>query len=111
MVRNLQEAKKKMKAIADACGKPIIFGECGCSSIKDGATSPSATSPTAEPNEDEQAMYMEALFRTFAGEDWWKWDQNSAQNPDYTREQVLKTDFTIRGKKAEGVFRQWAKKE
>lgn len=117
MVRNLQEAKKKMKVIADACGKPIIFGECGCSSIKDGATSPSATSPTAEPDEDEQAKYMEALFRTFAGEDWcrgftwWKWDQNSTQNPEYTREQVLKTDFTIRGKKAEGVFRHWARKE
>lgn len=114
MVRNLQEAKKKMKAIADACGKPIIFGECGCSSIKDGATSPSATSPTAVPDEDEQAMYMEALFRTFAGEDWcrgftwWKWDQHSLQRADTTSEQVRKTDFTIHGKKAEGVFRKWA---
>ena len=117
MMRNLQEAKKKMKAIADACGKPVIFGECGCSSIKDGAISPSATSPVAEPDEDEQAKYMEALFRTFAGEDWcrgftwWKWDQNSPQNPDYAREQVQKTDFTIRGKKAEGIFRIWAKGE
>ena len=52
----------------------------------------------------------------FAGEDWcrgftwWKWDQDSPQNPDYTREQVRKTDFTIRGKKAEGVFRLWAGK-
>ena len=117
MMRNLQEAKEKMRAIADACGKPVIFGECGCSSIKDGAISPSATSPVAEPDEDEQAKYMEALFRTFAGEDWcrgftwWKWDQNSPQNPDYAREQVQKTDFTIRGKKAEGIFRIWAKGE
>lgn len=117
MMRNLQEAKKKMTQIADACGRPVIFGECGCSSIKNGATSPSGTSPTAEPDEDEQAKYMEALFRTFAGEDWcrgftwWKWDQNTPQNPNYTREQVRKTDFTIRGKKAEGIFRSWSKNE
>ena len=114
MVANLAEAKENMKAIADACGKPILFGECGCASMKDGAARPSATSPFAECDEEEQARYVEALFRVFAGEDWclgfhwWKWDQHSPRKAEATAEQVRKTDFTIHGKKAEGVFRKWA---
>ncbi len=114
MVANLQDAKAKMKAISDAIGRPVVFGECGCASMRDGAIDPSATSPFGEPDEEEQARYAEALFRVFAGEEWcrgfhwWKWDQHSPQRPDVTREQVRATDFTLRGKKAEAVFRKWA---
>ena len=89
-------------------------GECGCSSTQNGARSPSAVFATVD--EDEQANYMEALFRVFAKETWcrgfhwWKWDQNSPTKPDSTREDTLARDFTIRGKKAEAVFRRWSKK-
>jgi hypothetical protein len=114
MVKNLAGAHGRMKAIADAMGRPIIFGECGCSSTQDGARSPSAVFTTVD--EDEQANYMEALFRVFAHEPWcrgfhwWKWDQNSPTKPDSTREDTLARDFTFRGKKAEAVFRRWTRK-
>ena len=81
---------------------------------KDGAESPSGLDVEAEPDEDEQAMYMEALFRVFAHETWcrgfhwWKWDQHSSRREGVTREQVRARDFTFRGKKAEAVFRRWA---
>ena len=71
----------------------------------------------AEPDEDEQAMYMEALFRVFAHETWcrgfhwWKWDQHSSRREGVTREQVRARDFTFRGKKAEAVFKRWADAE
>ncbi len=113
MVANLAGARDWMKAIADAMGRPVIFGECGCSSTKDGALSPSAIFAVAD--EDEQATYMEALFRVFASEPWcrgfhwWKWDQNSPMKPDSTRESTHARDFTIRGKRAEGVFSRWAR--
>ena len=114
MADRLKGAHARMSAIAQATGKPIVFGECGCASIKDGAASPSGLDVEAEPDEDEQAMYMEALFRVFAHETWcrgfhwWKWDQHSPRRKGVTREQVRARDFTIRGKKAEAVFRRWA---
>ena len=114
MVKNLAGAHARMKAIADAMGRPIIFGECGCSSTQDGARSPSGVFTVVD--EDEQANYMEALFRVFAHEPWcrgfhwWKWDQNSPIKPNSTREETLARDFTVRGKKAEAVFRRWARK-
>ena len=114
MVKNLAGAHARTKAIADAMGRPIIFGECGCSSTQDGAKSPSRILTVVD--EDEQANYMEALFRVFAHEPWcrgfhwWKWDQNSPTKPDSTREGTLARDFTFRGKKAEAVFRHWVRR-
>jgi len=114
MVKNLAGAHARTKAIADAMGRPIIFGECGCSSTQDGAKSPSRIFTVVD--EDEQANYMEALFRVFAHEPWcrgfhwWKWDQNSPTKPDSTREGTLARDFTFRGKKAEAVFRHWVRR-
>lgn len=113
MADRLKGAHARMFAIAQATGKPIVFGECGCASIKDGAASPSGLDVEAEPDEDEQATYMEALFRVFAHETWcrgfhwWKWDQHSPRREGVTREQVRARDFTFRGKKAEAVFRRW----
>lgn len=116
MAARLKGAHSKMSAIARASGKPIVFGECGCTSSKDGAVSPSALDVESVIDEDEQARYMEALFRVFAHEPWcrgfhwWKWDQNSPAKPGVTREQTRARDFTFRGKKAEAVFRRWAQK-
>ena len=115
MAARLKGAHDKMRAIAKAAGRPIVFGECGCASMKDGAVSPSALDVEAVADEDEQAKYMEALFRVFAREPWirgfhwWKWDQNSPRREGVAREQVRARDFTFRGKKAEEVFRRWAR--
>jgi hypothetical protein len=117
MMKRLKVAHTKMKAIADAAKKPILFGECGCSSNVDSALSPSAMSPFIEFDEEEQARYMEALFRVFAHEkwcmgfQWWKWDQHVAPKPGATVETTRACDFTFAGKKAEKVFKKWASKK
>ena len=115
MMKRLSGAHAKVEAIAKALGKPVVFGECGCGSIRDGAATPSWFSPFAEADEEEQARYMDALFGVFAREDWclgfhwWKWDQHSPVKPGATLAQARARDFTIRGKKAEGVFSRWAR--
>lgn len=114
MALRLNEARAKMKAISDAMGRPILFGECGCSSNVGSARSPSSMSPFVEIDEEEQARYMEALFRVFAKEDWclgfhwWKWDQHVDPQPGATKESTRASDFTIKGKKSENVFKNWA---
>ena len=117
MVKRLEGAHVQVSAIAQATGKPIVFGECGCSSTKDAAAAPSGLGFNAKPDEEEQARYMEALFRVFAHEPWcrgfhwWTWDQLWPRRKGRTREQIRARDFTIRGKKAEEVFRRWARRK
>lgn len=56
--------------------------------------------PETGPDQDEQASFMEAMFRAVSalsggmGLCWWKWDPDSA--------------FSIAGKSAEKVFSSWA---
>lgn len=114
MMVRLKGAHAKMKAIAKAAGKPILFGECGCSSNVNSAFSPSDMSPFKKFDEEEQARYMEALFRVFAHEKWimgfhwWKWEQHVPPKPGATVETTRASDFTFKGKKSEEVFRKWA---
>ena len=113
MMRNMEPARETMREIARLYGKPLTFGECGCTSAKGKARSPSWYG-VAPADEAEQATYMEALFRMFASEPWcrgfhwWSWDVLWPIIPD-TRA-LRRMDFTIRGKKAEGVFRAWSEK-
>ena len=115
MKERLSQALANMREIAEAYGKPLMFGECGCTSSKDGAASPSGyASKDAPADEDEQARYMEALFDTFKDEPWclgfhwWKWDQH-CPGKGWEGPAGLARDFTFRGKKAEAVFRAFAK--
>ena len=113
MMRNMEPARKKMREIARLYGKPLTFGECGCTSARGKARSPSWYG-VAPADENEQATYMEALFRMFASEPWcrgfhwWSWDVLWPIIPDTCA--LRKMDFSIRGKKAEGVFRAWSEK-
>ncbi len=113
MMRNMEPARETMREIARLYGKPITFGECGCTSAKGKARSPSWYG-VAPADGAEQATYMEADFRMFASEPWcrgfhwWSWDVLWPIIPD-TRA-LRRMDFTIRGKKAEGVFRAWSEK-
>lgn len=114
MRERLAPALAKMRGIAVASGRPVLFGECGCTSSRDGATCPSGyAAPDAPADEDEQARYMEALFGVFAPEPWclgfhwWKWDQHSPVK-GWRGPAGRARDFTIKGKKAEAVFRAWA---
>ena len=115
MRERLSYALENMREIAASYGKPILFGECGCTSSQGGAVSPSGYAfKDASVDEVEQARYMEALFRTFKDEPWclgfhwWKWDQHSPAK-GWAGPAGIARDFTIKGKKAESVFRSFAK--
>ena len=64
---------------------------------------------------EEQANYMEAMFRTFhdlpgwMGLFWWKWDETQ-NRPHYHTDPNGEKGFTIQGKPAEAVLKKWFNK-
>ena len=92
-------------------GKQIIFMEIGCRSARGCAMMPYDFSHREFPyDEDEQANFYESCMRSmwdepwFAGFFWWDW---------YTRmpQRQPEMGFSIAGKKAEKVVREWYAKE
>ena len=88
-------------------GRQVIFMEIGCRSARGCAMMPYDFSHREFPyDEDEQARFYESCFRSmwnedwFAGFFWWDW---------YTKlpSRDMETGFSIAGKKAEQVVRQW----
>ena len=88
-------------------GKQIIFMEIGCRSAKGCAMMPYDFSHREFPyDEDEQANFYESCFRAtwdlpwFAGYFWWDWYTKIPQRDP-------EMGFSIVGKKAEQVVREW----
>ena len=112
LMKNLEPVREELRQLAALYGKPILFGECGCSSWKGCASSPSAYGETVfnAPYDGEgQARYMEAFFRTFMNEPWcygfcwWKWDDHS---PSLRSDIDPRKGFTVTGKPSEAVMRR-----
>jgi hypothetical protein len=61
---------------------------------------------------EEQANYMQASFETFTdvpgwmGLLWWKWDETQIR-PQYHGDPNGERGFTIQGKPAEEIMRNW----
>ena len=92
-------------------GKQIIFMEIGCRSARGCAMMPYDFTHREFPyDEDEQAAFYESCFRSmwnepwFAGFFWWDW---------YTKlpQKEHETGFSISGKKAEQIVKQWYSKD
>ena len=92
-------------------GKQILFMEIGCRSASGCAMMPYDFTHREFPyDEDEQANFYESCFRSlwdepwFAGWFWWDW---------YTRlpEHTPEMGFSIVGKKAEAVVKEWYAKK
>ncbi len=88
-------------------GKQIIFMEIGCRSAKGCAMMPYDFSHKEFPyDEDEQANFYESCFRSmwnepwFAGYFWWDWYTKIPQRDP-------EMGFSIVGKKAEAVVKEW----
>ncbi len=88
-------------------GKQIIFMEIGCRSAKGCAMIPYDFSHHEYPyDEDEQANFYESCMRSmwnepwFAGFFWWDW---------YTKIPTRQPEmgFSVVGKKAEGILKEW----
>ncbi len=111
-IKNMKTAwdgyKKELKAVSDANGgKQIIFMEIGCRSARGCAMMPYDFTHREFPyDEDEQASFYESCFLSmwdepwFAGFFWWDW---YTKLPDKHPE----TGFSIAGKKAEAVVKEW----
>ena len=99
--------------LAKRYGKPIQFGEFGCTSSKAGARSP-ATDSHLGYDGAEQANFLEAFMRVFSKEDWcrgyywWNWTQSFSEAERLRREKDgPNTGFGPYGKPVADVFRKW----
>ena len=113
MAVHMEKEREKLRRIAAMYGKPIIFGEIGCTSTVGAAKNPSGFSVEDSVYcEEEQANYLEAVMRTFIDEPWWhglywwKWDEQVAR-PWMTDPTMEDKGFTVRGKKAAEIMKTW----
>ncbi len=103
---------ERFRGYAKLYGKPILFGECGCTSSVGGATRPSGWSTTPTYDGNEQAAFFEAVIETFRGEPWWrglcqwKWDEQMPR-PFLDADPAGNSGFTIKGKPAEKLFARY----
>ncbi len=119
MVEQLVPIRNRFRALAHAYGKPIAFGECGCTSTNGGATCPSSwsgTSGTGCYDGEEQARYLEAVLTLFweepwwAGIYWWKWDEH-VERPQFAGDPAGDKGFTVVGKPAMKVMERFFGRE
>ncbi|MBO4305311.1 MAG: hypothetical protein J6A21_12070 [Lentisphaeria bacterium] len=113
MVEYLQPRKARIKSICERFGnKPIAFTEIGVRSANGCIANPCDFQADTWFDEEEQANYMEAIFRTFQdipqwlGLYWWKWDETQYR-PHYHGDPRGDRGFTIQGKMAEKVLKKY----
>jgi hypothetical protein len=112
MVAFLEPQVSKWRSIAETYGKPIAFGECGCTSSSGAAMHPAGWSSETGYDGLEQANYLEAVLRSFWSEPWWhglywwKWDEQN-DRANFKGESGRDKGFTIEGKPAAGVMQRW----
>ena len=107
MIESWNEVKKYLKAVSKANnGKKIIFMEIGCRSALGCAQMPwDFTHKDCPYSEDEQAAFYESALSSMWDEDWfcgffwWDWYTFLPEGQD--------NGFSIYGKKAEKVIREW----
>ena len=93
--------------------KPVLFTETGVRSAHGCISLPWDAFSETTYDAQEQADYMEALYRVFsekpqfAGMFWWKWDETQKRD-HYDPDPRKDRGFTICGKPACDVFRKWS---
>ena len=112
IVEKLHPEVERFRRLAQTYGKPISFGECGCTSSSGGAMHPSGWSGEGKYDPTEQSNYMEAVFRSFWNEPWWhglfwwKWDEQN-DRPQFKNDPAGDKGFTIDGKPAADIMKKW----
>lgn len=108
----MQGLVKNLSTAAEKLGKPIFMAEVGCRSVEGAQVVPSdCWHNHGEYDGEIQAAYMQSMFLAFSpqpwwsGFFWWKWDEQ--QNRPQFHKKGGDTGFTIAGKPAEKVFRDW----
>lgn len=116
MTEFLKPRRKRIASIMEYFGgMPIVFTELGVRSSHGCTMLPYNYVWDTRYDGEEQANYMEAIFRTFndlpgwMGLFWWKWDETQYR-PHYHNDPAGDKGFTIQGKPAEEVLRKWFQK-
>ncbi len=117
MVKYLEPRKKRIQSICERFDNmPIAFTEYGVRSAHGCIMQPYNFLWDTYYDGEEQANYMEASFRTFwevpewMGFFWWKWDETQ-DRPHYKGDTNGDKGFTIQGKPAEQVLKNWVNKK
>ena len=88
-------------------GRKVLFTEAGYTSQQGTTTQPNNYQLGTPPDDAEQAAAYQALLATFSGQPWWEgvywWVWNAL--PDDGSDHA--TNYSPRGKAAEGVIREW----
>ena len=105
--------KARIKSIVERFNnKPILFTEYGVRSARGCTMAPYNYLWDTRYSGEEQANYMQASFETFTdvpgwmGLLWWKWDETQIR-PQYHGDPNGERGFTIQGKPAEEIMRNW----
>ena len=83
MLEYLKPALEHHRRIAALYGKPFYFGEVGCCAAAGATRKPWGWDNPGGYDGQEQANFMEAVFRTFWSEPWWmgmywwKWEEQN----------------------------------
>lgn len=112
IVTNLKPQVERFRRLAEVYDKPIMFGEVGCTSSTGGAMHPSGWQGDGRYDPDEQANYLDAVLQSFWNEPWWygmywwKWDEQN-HRPQFTDDPAGDKGFTLDGKPAAQILKQW----
>ncbi len=112
MVEKLIPERDRYRRIATLLGKPVMFGECGCTSSTGGAVSPSGWRGNGGYAPEEQANYLEAVCRLFWPEPWfrglywWKWDEENPRR-QFSDDPAGDKGFILDGKPAADTLKHW----
>ncbi|MDQ8209257.1 hypothetical protein QEH52_17150 [Coraliomargarita sp. SDUM461003] len=116
MIERLKPVRERFRKLAKAYGKPISFGECGCTSSYGGAMNPSGWKGQGGYAPMEQANYLEAVLSVFwdepwwAGIYWWKWDEQNMRAA-FNSDPAGDKGFTVYDKPAGNVMKKWFARE
>ena len=114
MITAFESELDRFRRYAAIYKKPILFGECGCTSQRGGAMNPSGWRGDGVYDGNEQANYLTAVLKTFASEPWWrglfwwKWDEH-IDRPAFRSDPRGDGGFTLWGKPALKIFSDWGK--
>ncbi len=111
-LKMLEPVRQEYRQIARLLGRPIMFGEIGCTSSTGGSTRPSGWSGDGKYEPQEQSDHIDAVLQTFwdepwfAGLFWWKWDEQNVR-PAFINDPAGDKGFTVWGKPAAAVMKRW----
>jgi len=112
IMAGMAPVRQRMREVSAKFGKPILFIETGCTSVRGCAHTPWAhVAETVERpvDQQEQANYYRAQFETYWNEPWfmgWCWWDWPARLYDASRADRDRS-FCPYGKQAEGLLRAW----